>query len=86
MRVVKLNGNIEDYDSEKVFSSIFKAALNCHYPHDDAHKVAKSVKRKVNNWMQNQDHVTTFDIRDKILSNVSDPDISLMYLFHDEIC
>lgn len=89
MHVVKRQGHKEKYDQKKVYASVYAAVLNCHYSEKPAEKIAAQVTKKVNTWIRKKSSITSSNIRDQIIKNLSelkDRHIALMYKHHLDIC
>ncbi|MCH7567998.1 MAG: hypothetical protein IIA87_01120 [Nanoarchaeota archaeon] len=80
--VVKRKGIEEPYDEKKVYASCYAAALNCHYSEKKSEKIAYDVMKKINAWIKKKKSVGSKEIRDKVISNLKDRDVALMYEHH----
>ena len=83
---MKLSGKVEKYYENKVFDSVYNSALNSHYSKENAKELAHNVKKNVSKWMKKEKKVFSFEIRDKIVSNIPDEEVVTMYIHHDELC
>ena len=90
--LIKRKRHFEAYDERKVYASCYAAALNCHYSEQEAEKIAKkaavSVTKKIKACLKkNKKKVfTSRDIRNYVIKNFSDPEVTFMYIHHLDLC
>lgn len=84
--LVKRKGHDEHYDDRKVYASVYAAAINSHKSEQESEHMAEEVMRKVSKWIDEQDSVTSSDIRKHIVQNIPDEDVKLMYRHHLDLC
>jgi len=84
--LVKRHGHTEKYDPKKVHMSVYAASLNCDHDGKKAKRIADSVTKKVNAWAKKAAMISSKDIRKKILDNLTDSDVALMYKHHLDVC
>lgn len=90
--LIKRKRHVEAYDERKVYGSCYAAALNCHYAEKEAEKLAKKVASRVTRAVRQ--HVkkrvkqppTSVDIRNYVIKNISDPEVTFMYVHHLDLC
>ena len=86
MAVVKRHSKTERFDEKKVYASVYAATLNCHKHEMEAEYVAEEVMNEVKAWEEKEDHITSAQIKQKVLEALGDEDIKLMYKHHLDLC
>ncbi|HEX9679524.1 MAG TPA: ATP cone domain-containing protein [Candidatus Saccharimonadales bacterium] len=84
--VVKRQGHTEEYDSRKLYASVYAACLSVRATTGEAELVAEKVVAHVDDWLKNKHEVTAHDIR-RIAAKHFRPynaNAAYMYLNHRE--
>ena len=85
--VVKRKGHKEEYDSRKVYASVYAACLNVHMHQGEAELVADKVANEINDWVKTKGEVTAHEIflsTTQVLKKYH-PDASFMYETHRDV-
>ncbi len=82
--IVKRAGHSEDYDSRKVYASIYAACLSVHEPTGSAEVISSEVVNLLEQWLARKHQVTANDIRRQAAKHleVINPDAGYQYLHH----
>lgn len=82
--IVKRAGHSEDYDSRKVYASIYAACLSVHEPAGSAEVISSEVVNLLEQWLARKHQVTANDIRLQAAKHlqVINPDAAYQYLHH----
>lgn len=85
--IIKRRGHKQEFDERKVYASIFAACLSTHIAKEEAENIANSVSRKVKEWLNEKEGVTS----DQIFKQVSEElmslqkDVAFMYTTHRDV-
>lgn len=81
---VKREGHTEQYDSRKLYASIYAACLSVREPTGSAELIAGKVVEDLDHWLSHKHEVTSNDIRRQAAKHlhVYHPDAGYMYLHH----
>ena len=84
IHIIKRKGHKEQYESKKVYASIYAAALNCEYGESKSEKIASTVTKKVNLWIKSKKQVTSAQIRVQVINQLQklDADVYVLYKHH----
>jgi len=82
MKIIKRKGQLENYDSKKVYASCYAAALDAHYSEKEAEKLAIEITKKIDAWIKTKKRVSSADIRHQMIMNIPDPGVALLYKHH----
>ncbi len=79
--IVKRAGHTEEYDSRKVYASVYSAGLAVREPAATAELAADRICKDVAKWIENKHEVTSADIKRQVYSyyKVLNPDAAWIY-------
>jgi hypothetical protein len=82
--IVKRAGHSEEYDSHKLYASIYAACLSVREPVGSAEIISREVVDLVEKWLTRKHLVTANDIRRQAAKHlqVINPDAAYQYLHH----
>lgn len=83
--LVKRAGHTEEFDTKKVYASVYASCLAAHESVNTAESTAELVTREVLDWINSKDSVVTSnDIRKKAgeVLNKFNPDAAYSYIHH----
>lgn len=85
--IVKRKGHAEEYDSRKLYASIFSACISVRATEGEAELVAERVVKDVEQWLGKKHEVTSVDIRRVASQNLAayHADAEYMYRRHREL-
>jgi transcriptional regulator NrdR family protein len=79
--VIKYRGRSEQYDSKKVFASVYRTCLSCDLDHKRASTIAKQVTANINTWLNNKTEVSSNDIRAQVHKSLTKLNKQAGYLY-----
>jgi hypothetical protein len=84
IKIVKRTGHSEDYDSKKLYASIYATCLSIHEPAAAVELFAQKVVEDTENWLAKKTEVTANDIRREAGKHLSlvNPHAGYLYLHH----
>lgn len=87
MHIVKRKGHKEEYDSRKVYASVYSACLTVRLHQGEAELIADKVSSEVTNWLSKKDYVTSEEIAEQVNEALEkyNPDAAYMYTTHRDL-
>ena len=87
MHVVKRAGHKEEYDSRKVYASVYASCLNVHMHAGEAELIADKVSREITSWLEDKKEVTAHEIFKQVVEALGkyNPDAAFMYETHRDV-
>lgn len=85
--IVKRAGHKENYDSRKVYASVYSACLTVRVHPGEAELVADKVSQHLNAWVTDKKEVTSHGIHLKVAEVLYglNPDAAYMYHSHKDV-
>ena len=85
--IVKRKGHKENFDSRKVYASVYAACLNVHMHVGEAELVADKVSKELTSWLEDQKEVAAHDIFRQVTAVLGkyNPDAAFMYETHRDV-
>ena len=82
--IIKRKGHSEEYDSRKLYASIYTSALAQREPVRRAEALSEEVCARAEHWLQNKHEITSNDLRMKAAEFLHDldKDVGHKYLYH----
>lgn len=79
--VIKKSSKTDQYNSEKMYQSIYATCLAVNTSKKDAINIAKNVTKKLEEWLQTKNEVTSTDLRQQAGEYLSQFDHHAGYLY-----
>ena len=82
--VVKRAGHTEEFDSRKIYASVYAACLNVHLHEGEAELIADKVMGEIKEWAKDQKEVTAHEIfmQTSAILVKYNPDAAYIYSTH----
>jgi transcriptional regulator NrdR family protein len=86
--IVKRAGHTEDFESRKVYASVYAACLALKVTEPEAEIIAKNVTQGLEKWLKDRGRVTSHEITREVgrILTFYHPDAAYLYLHHRDIC
>lgn len=85
---IKREGETQEFDSRKVYASVYSASLNASYGEKKSEQIAEVVEKKVTNWVKAHKHINSHHIRDCIIEELykmEEEDVASLYKHHLDV-
>jgi transcriptional regulator NrdR family protein len=82
---IKREGETQEFESKKIYASVYSASLNAHYAEKKSEDLAQQIETKIIAWVKAHSHVNSHQIRDRIieeLCKINEEDVATLYKHH----
>lgn len=85
--IIKMNGTVQDYSSNKLRKSITHSLYAVHVTDDEAASITTEVSAAITNWLANKHEVSTKDIRAAVTRELAkyNKDAAVLYKKHKDL-
>lgn len=86
-KIIKRNGGLEYFDSEKLELTVIRASLNAHLSDEEGRDIARKVMTEIESWLTGKEEISSGEIFDKTIDLVMtiNKDVAFMYKTHRDI-
>lgn len=88
LNIVKRGNHKEEYDSKKVYASVYAAVLNAHMSEGEAEEIAKDVLENVNRLVKTKHLIDSKEIKKEVIRSLNEinKEVSTLYEHHHNLC